>query len=57
MSRDNGVLIVECFFINLLKLMLLEYITGLQASAIDTFVNQILDLKKEILSRLQFHIV
>lgn len=37
--------------------MLLEYITGLQASAIDTFVNQILDLKKEILSRLQFHIV
>lgn len=57
MSRDNRALRVECFFINLLKLLLLEYSTGLHVPAIDTFAKKTLDLKKEIKERLQSHIV
>lgn len=37
--------------------MWVEYITRLHAPTLVTFVNKILDLKKEILSRLQSHII
>lgn len=43
LSRDNGALVVECFFINLLTLTLLEHINGLQAPATDTLVNKMID--------------
>lgn len=47
MSRDNGNLIVQCFFVNLIKLRCLEYIAGLHVPAIDTLVNIILDFKEK----------